>query len=74
MYIGGSYNFTMDAEKNNEKHMFAARSPGTCKLYLGWFYGLWMDVKAFDVEKGALVTQAAKSLERSRSRASARKK
>ena len=72
LYIGGSYNWTMNAEKNNQEHLITAKDSGSCDHYLRWFNSLWTDARAFYVKRELLVGAVAKAKERSRSRASKR--
>ena len=41
VYIGGSYNFTHNAEVSSEEHMIVLKDPSVVETYKQWFTGLW---------------------------------
>ena len=41
LYIGGSFNFTHNANANNEEHLVMLRDPDTVASNARWFYDLW---------------------------------
>ena len=46
VYVGGSYNFTMNAEKNNGEHLVVMKGEAVCQVYNDWFYSIWNNPRA----------------------------
>ena len=71
VYIGGSYNFTHNAEVSNEEHLVVVKDPGTIETYQEWFFGLWN--KATEISKEDAARRCAQYVaKRSASRSRAR--
>jgi len=51
VYIGGSYNFTHNAESSNEEHLVATRDDAAVATYKSWFVGIWSRAALIDREE-----------------------
>ena len=58
VYIGGSYNFTHNAEVANEEHLIVVRDLGTVATYKEWFHRLWQHEKVLEVSREILASWA----------------
>ena len=68
VYLGGSYNFTTNAEKNNEEHLVMIKDDKVNGVFSGWFDGLWSSSKTIKVEASELLQVKLLRESRSRSR------
>ncbi len=70
VYVGGSCNFTTNAESSNEEHLVIAKDPEANATYQAWFSELWAKatiLDADDVQRREAAALARKSVSRSRS-------
>ena len=51
VYIGGSYNFTHNAETSNAEHLVVARDRDAIDTHLSWFWDVWSRSESFSLEQ-----------------------
>ena len=61
VYVGGSYNFAMNAEKNNEEHLVVMKEEAVCRAHSDWFSRIWHSPKAEVLTSSILALQGQRA-------------